>query len=146
MGIFESKDQKEMAHQYAKDMAIVRSDYEIAMLKQQANMAQNALSSQYSAALSNSMAQTKQAMAQSIQGADRNRIDPNKSEAFQIPLSQLVTMWQVRFGDEWLDDDQKLDDPFYRHAKHRLDHNGLFERFDGYLRLKENVEKILANR
>lgn len=142
MGLFDGQNQKTMASKYPMGFSDPRSAYD----NQQA---QNALSGQYSAALSNSMAQTKQAMAQSIQGlqaADRNRIDPNKSEAFQIPLSQLVTMWQVRFGDEWLDDDQKLDDTFYRHAKHRLDHNGLFERFDGYLRLKENAETLLANR
>lgn len=139
MGLFDGQDQKQLSSSYNNTVELLRVQQEIQEQKRQAqiqmyNQAVAAKGGNYGASI------------QGLQAADRNRIDPNKSEAFQIPLSQLVTMWQVRFGDEWLDDDQKLDDTFYRHAKHRLDHNGLFERFDGYLRLKENAETLLANR
>jgi hypothetical protein len=141
MGLFDGQDQKRLANSYSNDLNSLRSQQEIAMLKAQAQMYNKAAAAQhgqYGQALSGSKS--------SMFAPDRERINPNESEAFQIPLSQLVTMWQVRFGDQWLDDDKTFDEQFYSEAKLRLDHNKLFERFDGYLRLKENAETLLANR
>ena len=76
------------------------------------------------------------------------RFDPNKSEAFQIPLSQAVTMWQVKYGDKWFDGHQpktSIGDDFYADVFGRLKSAELFESIDGWYRLKENVETLLAN-
>lgn len=76
------------------------------------------------------------------------RFDPNKSEAFQIPLSQAVTMWQVKHGDNWFDGHQpktSIGDDFYADVFGRLKSAELFESIDGWYRLKENVENLLAN-
>lgn len=76
------------------------------------------------------------------------RFDPNKSEAYLIPLSQAVTMWQVKHGDKWFDGHQptpREGDYFYADVFGRLKTAGLFENIDGWYRLKENVENILAN-
>ena len=76
------------------------------------------------------------------------RFDPNTSEAFQIPLSQAITMWQVKHGDKWFDGHQPRPEEgkdFYADVFARIKKEGLFENIDGWFRLKENVEKLLAN-
>lgn len=76
------------------------------------------------------------------------RFDPNKSEAFQIPLSQAVTMWQVKHGEKWFDAHEPktpIGDDFYADVFGRLKKAELFESIDGWYRLKENVENLLAN-
>lgn len=76
------------------------------------------------------------------------RFDPNKSEAFQIPLSQAVTMWHVKHGDKWFDGHQSRPEDgkdFYADVFARLRKAELFENVDGWYRLKENVETLLAN-
>ena len=97
---------------------------------------------------------TQQAYNQAFnQGAQKPlrplpRFDPNKSEAFQIPLSQAVTMWQVKFGDKWFDGHQSRPEDgkdFYADVFARLRKADLFEDIDGWYRLKENVENLLAN-
>lgn len=65
--------------------------------------------------------------------------NPNELEAYQIPLSQLVTLWRAKYGDEWVNgnDEHKYD--FYSHACTRLSASGLFETVHGWCRLKEDV-------
>ena len=65
--------------------------------------------------------------------------NPNEIEAFQIPLSQLVTLWQAKYGDKWCDGNATHDDSFYSHACMRLNANDMFEKFHGWVRLKEGV-------
>jgi hypothetical protein len=70
------------------------------------------------------------------------RFDPNKSEAFQIPLSQAVTMWKLKFGDNWYDAHQArppAGKDFYDDVFGRINNAGLFESTDGWYRLKEDV-------
>lgn len=70
------------------------------------------------------------------------RFNPNESEAFQVPMSQLVTMWRLKYGDEWVDMQQSRPSSgkdFYTDAFDRLDRAGLFEMFDGWCRLKEDA-------
>ncbi len=109
--------------------------------------AQNALREAYNqATLANIKSQN--AAVQKMMSQDRHRFDPNKREAFQIPLSQLVTMWQVKHGDKWFDgsEPKQEGEDFYADAFMRLRQNELFEMVDGWVRLKENVEKLLADR
>jgi hypothetical protein len=70
------------------------------------------------------------------------RFNPNESEAFQIPMSQLVTMWRLKHGEEWVDM-QRARPPsgkdFYTDALDRLDRASKLEMFDGWCRLKEDA-------
>lgn len=66
--------------------------------------------------------------------------NPNELEAFQIPLSQLVTMWQVRFGETWVSLPAMYNETgFFQHAHDRLRRAEKFEVFDNWVRLKEDV-------
>lgn len=80
--------------------------------------------------------------AQYHQHPVEERFNPNKSEAFNAPMSQLVTLWRIKHGDEWVDM-QRLRPPsgkdFYTDAFDRLDRANMFEVFGGWYRLKEDV-------
>lgn len=69
------------------------------------------------------------------------RFDPNKSEAFQIPLSQAITMWKLKFGDTWYDANHPRPETgnFYDDVFDRINNAQLFEKVDGWYRLKEGV-------
>lgn len=70
--------------------------------------------------------------------------DPNKREAYAIPLSTLVNMWRVKFGDLWIDVSE-LDEPFWMDASSRLHRNNLMEEVEfrhsntPWARLKESA-------
>jgi hypothetical protein len=70
--------------------------------------------------------------------------DPNKREAYAIPLSRLVDMWRIKFEDKWVDVSE-LDEEFWSDASGRLHRNKLMEEveFNGsntpWARLKEDV-------
>ena len=93
---------------------------------------------QYSAALAHSMMNTKQAVAQSMMGAQAMMpFNPNEIEAYKIPLSNLVTLWQAKFGDTWV---QKFDEDFWADAMFRLKVAGkLEEAKHTWYRIKEDV-------
>lgn len=65
--------------------------------------------------------------------------NPNELEAYQIPLSQLVTLWRAKYGDEWVNGNAHHQYDFYSHACTRLSASGLFESVHGWCRLKEDV-------
>ena len=67
------------------------------------------------------------------------RFNPNDSEAFQIPMSQLITMWRLKHGEEWFDGQQIRKEDFYDAAFERLNRAQLFESFEGWYRLKEDA-------
>lgn len=100
------------------------------------------LAQKYQAALAQSMLNTKNHVAaQTMQGAYTTKIstfDPNKSEAFQVPLSQLVTLWQAKFNDTWVDMGIEHED-FWRHAHRRLNNADKFESVEGWVRLLEDA-------
>ncbi len=75
---------------------------------------------------------------QSVPSAQQS-FDPNKEEAYQIPLSQLVTLWQAKYGDKWVDSAVVHDNSFFAHACSRLNANSLFEKAQGWVRLKEGL-------
>ena len=70
------------------------------------------------------------------------RFNPNKSEAFNVPLSQLVTLWRIKHGDAWYDADHPRPEPgkdFYTDVFDRLNKANMFEVFEGWYRLKEDA-------
>ncbi len=137
MAIFESVSQKQMTKEYQEHLELLKMQQEMEYQKMSAQMAMNS-----SPGILGGYGQQAKVLR------DRHRLDPNKREAFQIPLSQLVTMWQVKHGDQWVDGSQPMQEgeEFYADAYMRLAQNELFERVDGWARLKENVENLLANR
>jgi hypothetical protein len=70
--------------------------------------------------------------------------DPNKREAYVIPLSTLVNLWRAKFGDLWIDVSE-LDDEFWSDASSRLHRNKLMEEIEfresntPWARLKEDA-------
>ena len=104
--------------------------------------AQNMSASQY-----NQMMQQQQ-MAMAQQGLQQGPMhsprvfDPNKEEAYIIPLSQLVTLWQAKYGDTWANENEFMFgdcDKFFGPAYERLKANMKFERMAGWVRLKEDA-------
>ncbi len=161
MAVFESKDQKEMAKEYATAMAIVRSEHEIQEMQRQAHMANMQAQSAakalgaangYGHAYNQAQLGNYGASIQGLQAGKQQsaeHFNPNKREAFQVPLSTLVTMWQVKYGDQWVHSEAPIsaeDERFYIDALRRMVSADLFENHAGWVRLKENVEKILADR
>ena len=101
------------------------------------------LAQRYQSALAQSMMQTKNvAAAQALQGAYAKQkistFDPNKIEAFQVPMSQLVTLWQAKFNDTWVDMGIEHED-FWRQAHRRLQNADKFEHVEGWVRLVEDA-------
>ena len=79
---------------------------------------------------------------QRIQRQKVPRFNPNEIEAFNVPLSQLVTLWRIKHGDAWYDAGHARPEPgkdFYVDAFDRLRKANCFESFDGWHRLKEDV-------
>ena len=70
--------------------------------------------------------------------------DPNKREAYVIPLSTLVNMWRAKYGDLWVDVSE-IDDEFWMDASSRLHRNKLMEEIEfresntPWARLKEHA-------
>ena len=91
----------------------------------------------YSQQLAQSMMNAKHA---TIQGAYQKAVkpfDPNAQEAYKIPLSNLVTLWQAKYGDEWV---QTSEEEFWHDAAYRLKEAGKFEVAKGtWYRIKEDV-------
>jgi hypothetical protein len=107
--------------------------------------AYQALTNQYTSALANSMQNTAQNIAGSLL-KEAFEFDPNTREAFQMPLSQLVVLWQAKYGDKWVTHQQmrELNEPFYLDAFYRLECAKLFEEYNHqnstyWNRLKEGV-------
>lgn len=77
-----------------------------------------------------------------MQGVRPIEFNPNKHEAWSIPLSQLVNLWQAKYGDKWIDVSD-LDDAFWPEASARLHMNNKMEAYDRdstpWARLKEDA-------
>jgi len=101
---------------------------------------QQQIANRYTQGLAQSMLNTKQAVAQGVmQGAyAKSSFDPNKEEAFQVPLSQLVTLWQAKFNDTWVDMGIEHEQ-FWFQAYRRLNNADMFEMVEGWVRLREDV-------
>jgi len=98
----------------------------------------------YAKKLAKSMTVTKDAIASGILNQTFNTFNPNKREAYMMPLSQLVTIWQAKYGDEWVQKDLlpivQESAQFFQDAYWRLRRNELMEEADdGWYRLKEGA-------
>ena len=70
--------------------------------------------------------------------------NPNNHPVYSIPLSELVNLWRVKFGDTWIDVSE-LDDDFWEDASARLHTNKKMEELNHHsgntpwARLKEDA-------
>ena len=55
--------------------------------------------------------------------------NPNKREAYIVPLSTLANMWRAKYGDLWVDVSE-IDDEFWADASLRLHRNKLMEEIE----------------
>jgi hypothetical protein len=106
-------------------------------------MNQAQISQRYTNHLAQAMGATKHAItAQHVFQNQPTGFNPNTHEAWSIPLSQLVNLWQVKFGDTWIDVSD-LDDEFWPEASARLHMNNKMEACDNdstpWARLKEDA-------
>lgn len=71
------------------------------------------------------------------QGMDPNpRPNPNEVPAYSMKLRDLVTLWEAKFGESWVDVKELREDAFWIKAIDRMGAAGLFEVTGGYYRLK----------
>ena len=97
----------------------------------------NHLAQQYSNALGQSMIGAQQAVAQGAYQQTTKPFNPNDCEAYKIPLSNLVTLWQAKYGDEWV---RTSEEEFWHDAAYRLKEAGKFEVAKGtWYRIKEDA-------
>lgn len=100
------------------------------------------MANKYQNALAQSMINTKNAVSQNVynqmaRGPQAVPFNPNEIEAYKISLSNLVTLWRARFGDEWV---CNVDEDFWRDAYPRLECNGKLENARGnWFRIKEDA-------
>ena len=97
---------------------------------------QDQLAQQYTQNLANSMIGTQQAIAGSVYQQAMKPFNPNDIEAYSVSMSNLVTLWQAKFGDTWV---EVLQEEFWQHALKRLQHAGKMEQVSGWYRIKEDA-------
>jgi hypothetical protein len=74
---------------------------------------------------------------QGVQATTRAKpFNPNEDAAYNIPLSQLITLWQANYGDQWV---KRFDDDFWNSARARLHNNDKLEGVSGWYRIKEDA-------
>lgn len=103
---------------------------------------QNMAASQYNQLLNaqqNAYNAASQRRVQAGPQAPVKPFNPNEIEAYQIPLSQLVTLWQAKYGDKWVELREVSDTEFFGHAADRLVRNALMEECRNWMRIKEGV-------
>jgi hypothetical protein len=52
--------------------------------------------------------------------------NPNKDPVYSIPLSELINLWRVRYGDTWVDVSE-IEEEFWEAASSRLHQNHMME-------------------
>ena len=119
---------------YRNHINHLRAHEDELMRQKYANAAQN----QYSQNLAQSMVNTKSAMLQNAynQAQTTKPFNPNEQGAFKIPLSQLVTLWQAKYGDEWV---EVFEDEFWSDAMSRLKVADKLENTRHWFRIKEDA-------
>ena len=99
------------------------------------------MANKYQHALAQSMINTKNAVAQNVytqmaRGAQAVPFDPNELGAYKVPLSTLVTLWQAKYGDKWV---EVFEDSFWQDAMSRLKTADKLETARHWFRIKEDA-------
>ena len=78
------------------------------------------------------MGKVKQMLVEALELHEMNHINtmtlfnPNKDPVYSIPLSELVNLWRVRYGDTWVDVSE-IEEEFWEAASSRLHQNHMME-------------------
>ena len=132
--IFGAGAQGALSGQYEKHMQHLRAQEDLERLR-----TENQLANQYAQNLGQSMMNAKTLASQNVYSQALKPFNPNEIEAYKIPLSQLVTLWQAKFGDEWVSYDQLKED-FWHEAGSRLYDSGKLEKAKAdWFRIKEDA-------
>ena len=65
-------------------------------------------------------------MMQSAPTVTMTAFNPNNEPVYSIPLSELVNLWRVRYGDTWVDVSE-IEEEFWEAASSRLHQNHMME-------------------
>ena len=80
--------------------------------------------------LAKRMGITAQAYANHLQNTPpivtMTQFNPNKDPVYSIPLSELINLWRVRYGDTWVDVSE-IEEEFWEAASSRLHQNHMME-------------------
>lgn len=63
--------------------------------------------------------------------------DPNKIEAYKMPMRMLLDLWTAKWGDVWVPTKDLGEDEFWDRAMERLDEARLLESAGSWVRLLE---------
>jgi hypothetical protein len=84
--------------------------------------------------------QYQAAQARMAQQAMVDEFNPNKHEAWTMPMSALVNLWRAKYLDEWVLVYADKLEPFWQQAWSRLSGANKFERSPGqWIRLREDA-------
>jgi hypothetical protein len=97
---------------------------------------QDQLAQQYTNGLAQSMIGTQQAIAGGLYQRAMKPFNPNEQPAYQSSMSNLVTLWNAKYGDTWV---EKFDEDFWIDAVARLNAVGKLEKAGGWYRIKEDA-------
>lgn len=97
---------------------------------------QDQLAQQYTNNLAQSMVGAQQAIAGGVYQQAMKPFNPNDIEAYNVSMSNLVTLWQAKFGDTWV---ELFNDEFWTHALKRLNNANKLEQVSGWYRIKEDA-------
>ena len=84
------------------------------------------------------------AQARAQQHVTMTVFNPNEDPVYSIPLSELVNLWRVRYGDTWIDVSE-IEEDFWSDASARLHTNKKMEELNHHsdnspwARLKEDA-------
>ena len=102
-------------------MGISDEDYAVALEKHYKQQAQYAKSITVNATTTGALHYPNQAnQAQVTIGIKPLREEDLKHDAMQAPLSSLANMWTVRWGNAWVNEQEFMDDDFWRLTLIRL--------------------------
>ena len=78
--------------------------------------------------------------AKLAQQREIDEFDPNKHEAWAMPMSALINLWRAKFLDEWVIVRTHEMEPFWQAGFTRLNRANKFEEAPGqWVRLKEDA-------
>lgn len=94
----------------------------------------------YHGQFQNSLLHQQYNQAKLAQQREIDDFDPNKNEAWAMPMSALVNLWRAKFLDEWVIVRSYEMEPFWQAGFMRLHRANKFEESPGqWVRLKEDA-------
>lgn len=137
-GIAEQQKQYEKAVERAEQDRRVKEEYARQMMGAQQGVIQGG--AYHGQGLLQQQYQQAQLQAAMQQAKQAEEFDPNKLEAWTMPMSALVNLWRAKFLDEWVIVRTRELEPFWQAGFTRLNRASKFEEAPGqWVRLREDA-------